>query len=136
MLYYLKPQLAISVSVWDSRSAAVDCFIFARCDGFNGNMLNVLTIKRSKTMRDEPNKWAVPSGYFDWDENGYESMTRELYEETSLYIPDYQKFNIFDNHKQSFYTKTTPATNRQNIVLMYIVVFEFGEDIDNFPKFY
>jgi len=120
---------------WISRSASVNGFIFARCDGINNNMLNVLIIKRSETIMDEPNKYCAPCGYLDWNENGYESMIREVYEETSLYLPNYKKFNIFDNHQQSFYTETKISNNRQNVELMYITVLEFGEDKDNFPIF-
>jgi 8-oxo-dGTP pyrophosphatase MutT (NUDIX family) len=120
---------------WMSRSASISGFIFARCDEINGGMLNVLITKRSKTMTDYPNLYCAPCGYFDWDENGYETMIRELYEETSLYLPDYQKFNIFDNHQQPFYTETSAGNNRQNIELMYITVLEFGEDKESFPMF-
>jgi ADP-ribose pyrophosphatase YjhB (NUDIX family) len=120
---------------WISRSASVDAFIFARCDEVNGGMLNILTTKRSEIMPDEPNKHCVPCGCFDWSENGYDAMIREVYEETSLYIPDYQKFNIFDNRHQSFYTDTRVSNNRQNIVLMYIIMLEFGDDKDSFPMF-
>lgn len=120
---------------WISRSVAVDAFVFARCTGINEGMLNILTIKRSTTMRDDPNKYAVPSGYLDWNENGYESMIRELYEETSLYLPDHQNFNVFDNYKQPFYTNTKPTINRQNVVIMYITVLEFGRSTESFPKF-
>jgi len=126
---------AIKQDYWISRSSSADGFIFARANNINGGMINVLTIKRSKTMQDEPDKYCVPCGYFDWDENGYEAMIRELYEETTLYLPDYKEFNIFDNYQQSFCTITHPSNNRQNIELMYIAVLEFGDDKDSFPMF-
>lgn len=120
---------------WMSRAGSISGFIFARCDEINGGMMNALITKRSETMMDESNKYCVPCGYFDWGENGYEVMIREIYEETSLYLPDYKKFIIFDNHQQPFYVETRPSNNRQNIELMYITVLEFGKDKESFPMF-
>lgn len=118
--------------IWNSRSVAVDAFIFAKANNINDGMLNVLAIHRSPSIRDEPNKWAVPSGYLDWNENGYESTIREVYEETSLYLPDYEKYMVFNNHEQSFYTDTRITNNRQNVVLRYVFLFDFGDGAD-FP---
>lgn len=120
---------------WMSRAPSLSAFIFARCDKVHGGMLNILVTKRSEAMPDDPNKYCAPCGYFDWNENGYEAMTREVYEETSLYLPDYQKFNIFDNHHQSWYTETRIANNRQNVELMFMVMLEFGDDEGSFPMF-
>lgn len=130
---YVPAGTKVQEGFWISRSPSLNAFIFARCDGINGGMLNVLTTKRSEIMMDEPNKHCAPCGYFDWNENGYESMIREVYEETSLYLPDFEKFNIFNNRQQPFLTETRVSNNRQNIELMYIVVLEFGDDKDSFP---
>lgn len=118
---------------WMSRAASISGFIFARCNEINGDMMNILITKRSETMTDNPGKYCAPCGYFDWDENGYEVMIREAYEETSLYLPMYEKYNIFNNRRQPFYVETQPSNNRQNIELMYIAVLEFGKDKDSFP---
>lgn len=133
--HYFPSGIKVKEGFWLSRSPSLDAFIFARCDGINDGQLNVLVTKRSETMMDEPNKYCVPCGYFDWNENGYDAMIREVYEETSLYLPDYEKYNIFDNHHQSFYTDTRVSNNRQNIELMYVVVLDFNNDKDNFPMF-
>lgn len=119
--------------VWNSRSVAIEAYIFAGSNYVNNGMLNVLTIKRSETIRDEPNKWAIPSGYLDWHETGYESMIRELYEETSFFLPDYEKFIIFNNYEQPFYIDTRITNNRQNVVHRYVVLLEFFDMID-LPK--
>ena len=68
---------------WISKAVAVVGIIFANTvDG-----LHVLVIKRSNTMRDEPKKFGVPSGFLDWEETLHEAMIREVYEETSIYLP-------------------------------------------------
>ena len=113
---------------WISRSVAVvGILIFRNTDT---NIDYVLIEKRSEKM-DKPNQWCVPCGYIDWDENGWECLTREVFEETSLYLPDYEKNIIFDNDKQPFFTNTNPSENRQNIALRYGIVLEFKSA--NFP---
>jgi ADP-ribose pyrophosphatase YjhB (NUDIX family) len=123
----------IKQEYWVSRSVAVDAFIFGVKDG----VLHILTIKRSQYMMDEPNKYAVPSGYHDWNESGYDAMVREVYEETGLYIYDVGKYHIFSNTKQPFNVITDPESNkRQNVCLYYIGVFDFPHfkfpDIESF----
>ena len=116
---------------WISRAPAVVGIIFAFGvkDGSR-----VLVIKRSNKMRDEPNKYGAPSGYLDWDETGFEGMTREVYEETTLYLPDYNPFLIFDNNKQPFFIQDDPKKDKnQNISLTYLMVYDFSEDTDFFP---
>ncbi len=127
--------IKVKQDFWVSRSAAIDVLVLARCKEIENNDWMILTIKRSKTMRDDPNKTAVPSGYMDWDEDGYEAMLRELYEETSLYLPDFNSFNVFDNQKQPFLTLTKPTINRQNIVLLYMTVLNFDDKSQEFPWF-
>ena len=115
-----------------SRAPAIVGVIFALRPGG----IKVLITKRSATMMDEPNKYCVPCGYLDWDETGYEGMTREVFEETSLYLPDYEKFKKFDNNKQPFWVKTDPKDNRQNVSLLYLTYFDFSAfDVLHFPYF-
>jgi ADP-ribose pyrophosphatase YjhB (NUDIX family) len=75
---------------------------------------------------DSPGLWCVPCGYMDWDENGVEALTREVYEETGLYLPDYADHSLL-NMEDPFYVKTDPAENRQNISLSYTNVYRFEE---------
>lgn len=108
---------------WISRSPAVVGVII----GLRGEDVFVLTEKRS-AMMDEPNKWALVSGYLDWDESGYEGIVRETYEETSFYIPNYKDELIYDHEKQPFYVQTEPNKDaKQNVSLSYIFVYKFGE---------
>ena len=117
---------------WISRAPAVVGIIFAF--GVEGGP-RVLVIKRSKKMRDEPNKYGAPSGYLDWDESGFNGMVREVYEETSMYLPDYDPFLIFDNNKEPFYVQSDPKKDKnQNVSLTYVLVFDFTSSQDFFPK--
>jgi len=117
---------------WISRASAVVGIIFAFGVESSGQ---VLIIKRSNKMREEPNKYGAPSGYLDWDESGFEGMTREVYEETALYLPDYENFLIFDNNKQPFFIQDDPKKDKnQNISLTYIMVYDFLNHLDFFPK--
>jgi len=109
--------------VWLSRSPAIVGIILAT--EYNSDNIYVLTEKRS-AMMDEPNKWAVVSGYLDWDENGMEGIIRETYEETSFHIPSHEKNLVFNNDGQPFYAHTDPNTDaKQNVSLTYIFIYEF-----------
>jgi len=117
--------------IWISRAPAVVGIIlaFGVSDG-----PRVLVIKRSENMPDEPNKYGAPSGYLDWDENGLEGMTREVFEETSMYLPDYDPFLTYNNHKQPFYVHSDPTTDmNQNVSLTYLMVYDFHKEPDFFP---
>jgi len=110
-------------TVWLSRANAVVGIIF----GIVNDNIYVLTEKRSAIM-DEPNKWAVVSGYMDWDENGMEAIVRETYEETSFHIPQYKNRLVFDNEGNPFYVHTDPKTDaKQNVSLSYIFIYEFDK---------
>lgn len=78
---------------------------------------------------DEPGKWCLPCGYMDWDENGWQAVTREIYEETSLYIPDYDQYLVNRNKKKPFFVNTEVSENRQNIALIYGMVFNFKDGL-------
>jgi len=116
---------------WISRAPAVVGIIFVF--GVEGGS-RVLVIKRSKNMKEEPNKYGAPSGYLDWDETGFEGMTREVYEETSMYLPDYKPFLIFDNNKQPFFVQDDPKKDKnQNVSLTYLLAYDFSSDPESFP---
>jgi len=106
--------------IWASRSVAVLGILFFTDDKEN---TYILAEKRSKKM-DSPGLWCVPSGYMDWNENGVETLIREVYEETSVYLPDYEdEVKIMPEHP--FYIKTEPDENRQNIALSYLGFYRF-----------
>jgi len=110
---------------WESRSAAVEVSVFA----IYKKVVYVLIEKRSDTMMDSPGLYALPSGYMDYDESGWEAAMREVYEETSLDISKYNEILVTDNNKQPFEIITDPKHNRQNIVLEYCVVLNFDKKI-------
>ena len=117
--------------VWASRSCAVVGVVFAF--GVEGGS-KVLRIKRSIEMPDEPLKYALPSGYLDWDESAFDGMVREVYEETSLYLPDYNPFLINNNYEQPFFVQSDPTAHRQNVSLYYLMVYDFTSHQNFFPK--
>ena len=108
--------------IWASRSPAAVAIVFALD---KNNNIFVLGTKRSQNMPTAPGKWVVPSGYLDWDESGWEALRRELYEESSFLIDDYETQLMYDNDKQPFYVKTEPDEHLQNIALNYCLVFNF-----------
>jgi len=112
--------------VWISRSVAVVIVVLAKCK----RKIYVLGEKRSMNMMDEPGKWVVPGGYIDYNEDGWDCLRRELYEETSFFIDNYNKQLCFDNDQQPFFIKTEPDENRQNITINYCLVYKF----DHLPK--
>lgn len=114
--------------IWESRSVAVVGILFALVN----NELFVLAEKRSDTMADEPGKWCLPCGYLDWDENGWDALRREVYEETSFFIDSYDKYLAFDNNHAPFFINTSPTENRQNIAMSYALLFDFPYGV--FPK--
>jgi len=117
---------------WISRAPAVVGIIFAF--GVEGGP-RVLVIKRSENMPDEPNKYGAPSGYLDWDETAFDGMIREVYEETSMYLPDYNPFLKFNNYEQPFYVHTDPTTDtKQNVSLTYVMVYDFKSHQEFFPE--
>ena len=124
--------LKIDQDFWISRSVAVVGVVFAnKSDG-----MYVLTTKRSMKMMDEAGKHGVPCGYLDYDETLYEAMIREIYEETSLYLPDYEKQLIFNNDKQPIHISDDPKSKRQNVSHIYLTVLDFvikDEKTDKFP---
>lgn len=117
--------------IWISRAPAVVGIIFTF--GIVGGS-RVLVIKRSKKMREEPNKFGAPSGYLDWDETGFDGMIREVYEETSMYLPDYDPFLMFNNNREPFFVQCDPKKDKnQNISLTYVLAFDFSNNPDFFP---
>jgi 8-oxo-dGTP pyrophosphatase MutT (NUDIX family) len=118
-----------ALDYWISRAVAVVGVVFA----IKENNMHVLITKRSDKMRDEAGKFGVPCGYLDWDETGFEGMTREVYEETSLYLPDYKNYLVYNNNEKPFIIKDNPKDNRQNISMIYISVYNFNPRPDLFP---
>ena len=117
---FLLRVLGIAKEYWISRSPALVAVVL----GIYKDNIFVLGEQRSKNM-DQPGKWCVPCGYLDWNETGYDGVTRELYEEVGFYLPDYIVSLITDNDQQPFFVQTHPSENRQNVALTYGLVFDF-----------
>lgn len=121
--------------VWDSRSGSVNGVVF----GILGDNIFVLAEKRSQTMRDEPGKWCVPCGYFDWDEDGAEATIREIYQETGLYLPRFQNQLVFNNSDdgdiQPFHVDTSPKQNRQNLAMSFIFIYDFEKSLPSVDQY-
>lgn len=107
---------------WISRAVAVVGIIIAFYEG----EYYILIIKRSNNMLDEKNKYCAPCGYLDFEESCHEAVTREIYEETSLYLSDIKKFLVFDNDKQPYFINDDPKKDkRQNVSFVYVMYYEF-----------
>ena len=116
--------------IWESRSVAISATIFAI---YNDNIY-ALVEKRSSIM-DRPYEWCLPCGYLDYNESGWDAIIREVYEETSFYIPRYDYFLVTDNDKNPFRIITEPnASYRQNVILEYGIIFDFGTYEKRFPS--
>jgi 8-oxo-dGTP pyrophosphatase MutT (NUDIX family) len=115
--------------LWVSRAVAVVGIVFA----ITPDGMKVLIAKRSENMMDEACKYGIPCGYLDWEETTFEAMTREVYEETSLYLPDYKNFLIRNNNEKPFTIHDNPANNRQNVSLLFLSVYNFMPRMDLFP---
>ncbi len=119
-----------AVDYWISRSVAVVGVVFAI--PMIGET-QVLITKRSPHMLDEKNKYGVPCGYLDWDETTHQAMMREVYEETSLYLPDYDDLVKFNNGGKPIYIKDEPSANRQNVSFIFVTVLDFSKSMNRFP---
>jgi 8-oxo-dGTP pyrophosphatase MutT (NUDIX family) len=117
---------------WIGRAVAVVSVVFAVTVPALG--MQVLVTKRSKRMRDEAGKMGLPCGYLDWDENCYEAVIRETYEETSLYLPDYKDLLITNNNEKPFTIHDSPSRDaRQNVSHIYLSVYDFHNRMEMFP---
>jgi 8-oxo-dGTP pyrophosphatase MutT (NUDIX family) len=112
-------------TIWESRSPAVVAVVL----GIYKDNIFALTEKRSSTMQDEPGKLAIVSGYLDYDETGWEAVTREIYEETGFDVDKYKNQLIFDNDQQPWFVNTDPRENRQNVSLTYILIYDFSKGL-------
>ena len=110
-------------TIWESRSPALVGVVIAEFEGEE----YVLIGKRGDGAADNHGLWNVPCGYLDWNENGYDGICREVYEETGLFLPGIHEIEgiiVTDSHmKQPFFVNTDPKENRQNVSLSYGVRF-------------
>ena len=129
--YQCNNGIATNLDFWISRAPAVVGVVFFI--DLLGHTYVLLT-QRSNKMRDEASKWGVPCGFLDWNETGYDGMCREVHEETSLNLWDFEKYRVFNNDKHPFEVRDNPTTDKhQNVSLLYVSVYNIGNDMQLFP---
>ena len=104
---------------WRSRSCTVVGFVFCfDKDGF----VCVLANQRGPGAPTEVGKWNVPCGYIDFNEDGFQGVSRETFEETGVKI----------NPKQFHFDSVSFSEhNEQNINLRYWATLD--GTIDDYP---
>jgi len=108
---------------WDSRAVAVVAHVwFIK----NGEPF-VLLGKRSNIV-DNPNKWNIPCGYLDWNENLQEAMFREVWEETGLDLSIYHGSIVYCKYLQPWLVYAEPDDNKQNVAIHLGVVVDLLDD--------
>ena len=129
---FTSPETGVKIkqNFFVSRSMAVVSIIFA----ITKEGTKVLITQRSKYMVDAPGELSLPCGYLDWDETRHEAMMREVYEETSFYIPDSEEYLVYDNNKQPIIVKDKPTEHRQNVSNTYLNVYDFTDEPLAFPS--
>ena len=115
---------------WISRSVTTVGIVFIIS---SHDDIQILITQRSNKMRDEKNKYCLPCGYVDWQETIFESMTREVYEETSLYLPDYKDLLITNYNEKPIEIRDNPNNHLQNISFIYLSVYDFTKNMQRFP---
>ncbi len=69
---------------WISRSNAVVGIIYK----YENGEVHILANKRGKGCPDYVGKWNIPCGYVDYDENILHAVSREIFEEAGLNVPE------------------------------------------------
>jgi len=120
---------------WDSRACAVVAHVWFIKNG----VPYVLIGKRGQVM-DNPNKWNIPCGYLDWNENLQQAMFREVWEETGLDLSVYSLEILFNKSEQPWLVYSEPTENRQNVAMHMGLVIDIGTaplpelSLDNMEK--
>lgn len=84
------------------------------------NKNQVLIVRRSKGQLNE-NKFTLPGGFLDRDEDSKEGTIRELREETGLQGKVLYLFHVVDTPKR-------PKEDRQNVEFRYVVEVTGGKE--------
>lgn len=137
-VFYNRPNTLHKINgkdVWQSRSCCVNIVVLAIQRGET----YVLVEKRSQNMPDGPGLHSIPSGYIDYNEKAWDTVRRELYEETGLLLDEFQRYIVFDNNFEPFYVISEPDDSHQNIVLCYCIIMDFENeelpDLSNYDKY-
>lgn len=115
--------------IWDGRSNALVGVVFAKTTSGT----KVMITKRSQLMPNAPGKICLPCGFLDWDETLHQGMMREVYEETSFNMLDFEEYLVYNNDKKPIMILDDPLIKGQNISHIYISVFDFTDEMEAFP---
>lgn len=96
---------------WISRSNAVVGIIFK----FENGEYHILANKRGKGCPDYVGKWNIPCGYIDYDENLFHAVSREIFEETGLEVPE--------NDWKLWVVNSDPSDEKQTISFRFYTCF-------------
>lgn len=117
--------------IWHSRSCAVATTIIAN----SGSDNYVLVVKRSEKMMNEPNKYCLPGGYLDWEEDLHMAAKREIFEEVGVDVDELfdKETMVYSGLHPSDFCENKNFTNQpwfvntedklQNVTLHYGVCF-------------
>lgn len=108
---------------WDSRACAVVAHVWVIKNGEPFVLLG----KRGECM-DNPNKWNIPCGYLDWNENLKEAMFREVWEETGLDLETFYGPIVCCKYLQPWMVYAEPDENRQNVAMHLGIVIDLIGD--------
>ncbi len=104
-------------TLWSGRYCAVVGFVFKQVN----NDWFILANKRSNNTPDYQGYWNCPCGYLECNETGEEGVSREVLEETGVYIKPFE-FTLYN-------VETDPKIcNRGNVSLRY---WTFNPDIES-----
>jgi 8-oxo-dGTP pyrophosphatase MutT (NUDIX family) len=117
-----KPVVVDGKYCFISRSVACLCVLILENDKGTFVLIN----KRGSGAMDSPHKWNLPAGYLDWNENGIECATREIWEECGVDLDALLESNVvLYKSTEPFKILTEPEENgRQNVVLCYGVMIK------------
>lgn len=116
--YTIKEGIHKGVTLWSGRYCAVSAFVFM----LNNGRWYILANKRGDGTPDFQGMWNAPCGYLEANESAKEGCSREVLEETGLYVnPD--QFRLV-------YAETEPELcNHGNVTLRHIASL-IGEELD------
>lgn len=100
--------------LWESRSCAVMAVVEAV--SYTKKETYVALGRRGPGVPDEQGKLCLPCGYIDWDENAFDAIRREVWEELGL---DVQDEHEWDYEPQPWWVQSEPNASRQNITMRF-----------------
>lgn len=113
-------KLSINKTKDKNRPKCIECdFIFYQNPivGVASIIIKDNLILLGKRKSSYKGKWCIPCGYVEWDEDVYDSLKRETFEETGLIIKNIEAFNVLSNFHNP---------NQHTVGIWFIVDVESG----------